>query len=222
MPDQRADRRSAGPACGQRRSDADRREDCRSKPRGQTKAETLEGLVPRALLIGLVDLDPALLGLVDHSRVEVVRGTELFIDLSDALQVSFRVANVVVGRHEHIEHVGIFFRHGFLLSRTSASEERSPRAALFAAVLEGRRGAHLLFGCAGKAQPVLGQMALRRWNRDVVRAYSEEASGADDRVRNGALWCDDDILDLPDLFVFVVVNGLAEQLLLRAPSLYDV
>src|SRR5262245_59428210 len=56
-------------------------------------------------------------------------------------------------------------------------------------------------------------------NRHIVRAHPEEAADADDRVGDGLVRRHDDVLDLADLLTGVVVDVLAEDLLLHAPSL---
>jgi hypothetical protein len=63
---------------------------------------------------------------------------------------------------------------------------------------------------------------LRGRDSDVVRTHAEKPFRADNRARSRPLWGEDDVLDLADVFVLVVVDGLAEYLVSRAPSFDDV
>src|SRR5262249_53262141 len=61
-------------------------------------------------------------------------------------------------------------------------------------------------------------LELRNRYRDLVVAHAEEAADADDRVRHRLVRRDDQVVDLADLLTAVVVDVLAEDLLLRAPA----
>src|SRR5262245_39195576 len=98
-----------------------------------------------------------------------------------------------------------------------------PHAPLFAAVFERRHCAELLLRGTRQEQPALVALVeLVRGNSNVMRAYAEKATGADDAVGNIPLRSDDDILHLPDLLTLVIVHVLAEQLTPHAPALYHV
>ena len=92
---------------GQRRRDTDGREDCCGETGREAEAEPLQGSVPSAGFVRLVNFDFALQVLAHHGRIEFVRGAELVVELSKSFQIVFRVANVGVGRHEDIEQPGI-------------------------------------------------------------------------------------------------------------------
>src|SRR5262245_1772895 len=90
-------------------------------------------------------------------------------------------------------------------------------------IFELRHCAERLLGGTGQDQLALvAQVQLVRWNSDIVRAYAEKTTRANDTVRNIAFRRDDDVFDLTDLLAFVVVDVLPEELTTRAPTLYDV
>src|SRR3984893_13574750 len=94
-------------------------------------------------------------------------------------------------------------------------------ARLLLCVFEFRQGLNRFLGCAGEHELVVLLFELLDRNEHIVPSEPDNDASPNDDERHGGARCNDECIDSPDPLLLLVVDGLPEQLLLRAPAERD-